>query len=161
MTYEMLGRTFTEEEWESICNQCGLCCYEKYERGDGSIEFTNTPCRYLSRENTCKVYPYRFHVCDDCNVVNPEVVLRGDLLPPECTYVQLAARLKAEQGEVGALAAQLAAEGEEGRGKGRRGRWFRRWFDQLGNGEERHGRRERDDERDDGHDARRGRGRRR
>ncbi len=93
MAYEMLGHRFTVEEWESICTRCGLCCYEKYE-DRGRIVFTNTPCRYLNQDNGCKVYHKRTQVCNDCHDVVPEVVLKGELLPETCSYVQLAARLE-------------------------------------------------------------------
>lgn len=81
-------QALSQQEWENICNHCGLCCFEKIRDNRGIIITTPIPCRYLdiySRE--CKVYHKRFKVGEDCQQLTPELVARVDWLPEECAYV--------------------------------------------------------------------------
>ncbi|NVN99939.1 MAG: hypothetical protein HXX17_11495 [Geobacteraceae bacterium] len=75
--------------WESKCNQCGFCCFEKYENDNGTIFYSQTPCRYLdivTRE--CKVYNRRFEINPDCIQLTPELVSSLKWLHPQCGYKQ-------------------------------------------------------------------------
>lgn len=81
----MLGRLYSDEEWEALCNRCGECCYESRWTGDG-WEKTNIPCRMLDEETMlCRAYGDRFAVEDDCMRVTPSVVLSG-MMPASCSY---------------------------------------------------------------------------
>ena len=73
--------------WESICNRCGLCCFEKTCRPDGRFETTAVACRYLdivSRE--CRIYGQRLSADKTCVKLTPELVRRAEWLPPSCAY---------------------------------------------------------------------------
>jgi len=92
-----------EGKWEELCNQCGRCCFEKYEEDDGTIFFTSTPCRYLdvvSRE--CKVYDRRFEINPDCIGLTPQLVSSLNWLHDNCGYRQ-ALGLKRRPGKLGKL----------------------------------------------------------
>jgi uncharacterized cysteine cluster protein YcgN (CxxCxxCC family) len=74
-------------EWENICERCGLCCFEKIEDERGNIFFTRTPCRYLdvvTRE--CRVYERRFAVNPECVKLTPELVGELRWLHDGCAY---------------------------------------------------------------------------
>jgi uncharacterized cysteine cluster protein YcgN (CxxCxxCC family) len=77
----------TVREWESICKQCGFCCFEKYENDNGTIFYTQTPCRYLDVvTRRCKVYANRFKTNPDCIQLTPELVRSLKWLHPDCGY---------------------------------------------------------------------------
>jgi hypothetical protein len=81
------AEVMTVNEWEDICNRCGLCCFEKYIDEHDRLIITTIPCRFLdifSRE--CKVYHKRFKVGEDCQKLTPELVATVDWLPDECAY---------------------------------------------------------------------------
>ena len=76
-------------DWESLCNQCGLCCFEKIENDNGSIFFTRTPCRYLDVvTRKCKIYDRRFEVNPECVQLTPELVKEISWLHDGCGYRQ-------------------------------------------------------------------------
>lgn len=75
------------EEWDSLCKQCGRCCFEKIEDDRGNIFYTQTACRFLdvvSRE--CKVFERRFEICPSCVKLTPELVSTLRWLPRDCGY---------------------------------------------------------------------------
>lgn len=75
-------------DWEGICKRCGLCCFEKWVEGDGTVHVTPIPCRYLDVvTRTCKVYHKRFEVDERCVKLTPEVVRSVNWLPEDCAYV--------------------------------------------------------------------------
>ena len=87
--------------WESLCEQCGLCCFEKIEDESGTIFFTQTPCRYLDVvTRKCKVYKRRFAINPECVKLNPELVREIRWLHDGCGYrkalVEKVDRLKTE-----------------------------------------------------------------
>jgi hypothetical protein len=78
----------TDEEWESICNRCGKCCYEKLDLGQGKIVYTDIPCEYLDTETKlCTVYHKRHEVAPDCMSLNPDLVRVLSWLPQDCAYL--------------------------------------------------------------------------
>ena len=79
-----------EQTWEAICEQCGLCCFEKIENENGTIFFTSTPCRYLDiTTRQCKIYDRRFDINPECVKLTPETVRKIRWLHDECGYVKL------------------------------------------------------------------------
>ena len=78
-----------DSNWESLCNQCGLCCFEKIENDNGSIFFTRTPCRYLDVvTRKCKIYDRRFEVNPECVQLTQELVKEISWLHDGCGYRQ-------------------------------------------------------------------------
>ncbi|TFG64626.1 MAG: hypothetical protein E4H36_02480 [Spirochaetales bacterium] len=76
--------------WESLCRQCGVCCYEKRYTGIFSL-YTDlsSPCRHLdTKTRHCKVYESRFRVCGDCRKMTIIHALFASYLPADCGYVQ-------------------------------------------------------------------------
>ncbi len=85
MVHELLGRVYTDAEWEALCNGCGDCCYESHETDTG-WERTSIPCKYLDDfDRSCRVYSNRFQAEKHCIRVLPAVVTSG-LLPAHCSY---------------------------------------------------------------------------
>jgi uncharacterized cysteine cluster protein YcgN (CxxCxxCC family) len=84
-----------EEAWESLCNRCGLCCFEKIEDERGNIFFTRTPCRYLDVvTRLCRIYERRFDINPDCVKLSPDLVGSLHWLHDGCAYVERAASRK-------------------------------------------------------------------
>lgn len=77
-------------EWESICNNCGACCYEKIEGDSGTIYIDfDKPCFYLDTyNNCCTVYKKRFRKCRQCSRLGIRHALFARWLPPDCGYVR-------------------------------------------------------------------------
>ena len=74
-------------QWESLCERCARCCYEKIDF-DGKIYYTKVPCDQLDLETgLCRVYTDRDTVRSDCQRLTPEVVAAG-VLPADCPYAQ-------------------------------------------------------------------------
>ncbi|MCF6266229.1 MAG: hypothetical protein L3J57_06750 [Desulfuromusa sp.] len=74
-------------EWENTCDNCGRCCYEKYDYR-GKIFYTETPCQYLDTEtNLCRIYDRRSELNFDCVCLTPKLVQAG-ILPDDCPYVK-------------------------------------------------------------------------
>ncbi|MCO4771326.1 MAG: hypothetical protein KDA24_14930 [Deltaproteobacteria bacterium] len=99
VVHELLGRVYTDTEWEALCNRCGACCYES-RWTDTGWEDTGVPCEYLDAESKlCGAYGKRFDVEPDCIRVTASVVLSG-ILPPECSYHDELARITEEDQEI-------------------------------------------------------------
>ncbi len=76
-----------EQAWEALCDQCGLCCFEKIEDDRGNIFFTQTPCRYLDVvSRLCKIYERRFEINPDCLKLSPELIGGLRWLHDQCGY---------------------------------------------------------------------------
>ncbi len=81
----------TREEWEALCDGCGVCCLEKLEDEDtGEIIFTNVACSHLDTE-TCKcfVYEERYKKAPECFDLSPENIDDITWLPATCAYRRL------------------------------------------------------------------------
>lgn len=82
---------FRRDEWEALCEHCGLCCYERtvYDDGEMAIDL-NAPCEFLNTEtNLCAVYPKRFERCPGCTKITPRIATSKYFLPPTCAYRRL------------------------------------------------------------------------
>ncbi|MRR53270.1 MAG: YcgN family cysteine cluster protein [Deltaproteobacteria bacterium] len=77
----------SSDNWEDLCEKCGICCFEKIENDNGTIFFTATPCRYLdvvTRE--CKIYPRRFEIYPECVQLTETLVQKLNWLHDDCGY---------------------------------------------------------------------------
>ena len=82
----MLGRIYSDSQWEALCNGCGKCCYEVQDQG-GEWVRSSLPCKFLDDfDKTCRVYSNRFQAEKQCMRVTASAVIEGRL-PPDCTYV--------------------------------------------------------------------------
>ncbi len=81
----------SEEEWESLCDRCGLCCLHKLEDSDsGEVWYTRAACRLLDLEACrCSRYEHRSRIIPDCITLTPENLPQQDWLPPSCAYRRL------------------------------------------------------------------------
>lgn len=92
----MLRRIFKlwlewRDDWDSLCNCCGKCCYSRTVKPDGELVIHyDKPCEFLDTEtNLCKVFDERFHKCNHCGKVTLFTALLNPTLPKDCTYVQV------------------------------------------------------------------------
>ena len=76
------------QEWESLCDGCGLCCQIRLEDEDtGEIVLSNAACRLLDLcTNRCSDYTNRFAKVPDCTRITPANVASLTWLPPSCGY---------------------------------------------------------------------------
>jgi uncharacterized cysteine cluster protein YcgN (CxxCxxCC family) len=84
--------TFTQPEWESLCDGCGRCCLVKLEDEDtGEIHFTDLGCKLLDGKTCrCSDYRRRRQRVRDCLKLTPASVRSLPWLPPTCAYRVLA-----------------------------------------------------------------------
>nr|WP_210271352.1 YcgN family cysteine cluster protein [Rhizobium sp. RM] len=78
----------TGEEWESLCDGCGLCCLNKLEDWDtGEVVFTSVRCQLLDGESCrCSDYENRRATVPDCIQLDLKKVDEIGWLPPTCAY---------------------------------------------------------------------------
>lgn len=78
----------THDEWESICDGCGLCCQIRVEDEDtGDIALSNVACRYLClKSHQCSDYQNRAANVPDCITVTPKNIHELTWLPQTCGY---------------------------------------------------------------------------
>ncbi len=78
------------EEWESLCDGCGNCCFRKFIDGRGSNErlyYTRISCNHLDlRSGKCTCYGERFKVNPECIHLTKKNVNEFDWLPETCAY---------------------------------------------------------------------------
>lgn len=78
----------TPNEWESLCDGCGLCCQIRVEDQDtGEIALSNVACKYLClNSHQCTDYANRQKNVADCVKVTPKNVAELTWLPHTCGY---------------------------------------------------------------------------
>ena len=61
------------EEWESLCDGCGLCCLQKLEdEYTRRIYYTNVACKLLDLQSCqCSNYARRQEFVPDCIALTP------------------------------------------------------------------------------------------
>ena len=81
----------TAEQWESLCDGCGLCCLHKIEDDDGDILATRISCHMLDTQSCqCKDYNNRLRHVPECLVMTPALARTIPWLPDSCAYKRLA-----------------------------------------------------------------------
>jgi len=78
----------TIEEWEALCDGCGICCMYKIEDEEtGEINLTSVACRFLDPDTvTCQLYDSRFSAMPTCIKLTPSKVEHSEWLPDTCAY---------------------------------------------------------------------------
>lgn len=76
------------DEWESLCDGCGICCLYKLEDEEtGEILMTNVACRFLDPQNcVCMLYDERHSAMLSCIKLTPSKVANLKWLPETCAY---------------------------------------------------------------------------
>ncbi len=84
--------SLTPEEWESLCDHCGLCCLHKLEdTKTGKVTYIGIACEFLDIENcACLVYESRHFANPQCIVLTRENIKQIKWLPDTCAYRRLA-----------------------------------------------------------------------
>ena len=82
----------TIEEWESLCDGCGICCLHKIEDIDTNrIYYTDVACQLLNIEVCqCLDYSNRSKIVSDCLQLTPKAIRENNWLPNSCAYRRLA-----------------------------------------------------------------------
>lgn len=78
----------TPNEWESLCDGCGVCCLHKLEDEDtGGIYFTSVACRLLDLKSCrCTRYAQRTKLIPDCISLRQLETTQYHWLPATCAY---------------------------------------------------------------------------
>jgi uncharacterized cysteine cluster protein YcgN (CxxCxxCC family) len=82
----------SQEEWESLCDGCALCCLQKLEDEEtGDIYFTDIACKLLDT-NACRCtnYANRAKIVSTCLVLTVDEPEAFNWLPGTCAYRLLA-----------------------------------------------------------------------
>lgn len=78
----------TQQEWESLCDGCGLCCLNKLQDEEtDEIVYTRVICAYSDIETgRCSDYANRSMNVPSCVQLTKERVAEFDWLPDSCAY---------------------------------------------------------------------------
>lgn len=76
------------DEWEALCDGCGICCLYKVEDEDtGQVELTNVACRFLDLDHIhCQMYEARLQAMPTCIQLTSSKVRKLAWLPETCAY---------------------------------------------------------------------------
>jgi uncharacterized cysteine cluster protein YcgN (CxxCxxCC family) len=78
----------SQEEWEALCDGCGICCLYKVENTEtGVVELTNIVCRFLDTDKClCQLYENRHSAMPTCIKLTPKNIASLIWLPETCAY---------------------------------------------------------------------------
>jgi uncharacterized cysteine cluster protein YcgN (CxxCxxCC family) len=81
----------TAQEWESLCDGCGLCCLVRYEdEATGEVIPTRVACRLFDdRLCACRDYANRKAKVPDCIKLTPWNIEALEWMPRSCAYRRL------------------------------------------------------------------------
>lgn len=81
-------KQMSKQEWESLCDGCGLCCLNKIEdETTAEIKLTNIACKLFNNKTCrCQDYENRFAQVKDCLQLTPERISQFQWLPKTCAY---------------------------------------------------------------------------
>ena len=81
----------TAQEWESLCDGCGLCCLIRFEDEEtGEVIPTRVACKLLDQHLCrCKDYVNRKAHVPDCIKLTPWNIDALAWMPPSCAYRRL------------------------------------------------------------------------
>lgn len=78
----------TVQEWESLCDGCGLCCLVRFEDEDtGEIIPTRVHCKLFDPDQCrCSNYADRRRYVPDCIKLTPHNIEALEWMPMSCAY---------------------------------------------------------------------------
>lgn len=82
----------TDDEWEALCDGCGVCCLVKYLDDDDvrQTEYTDVACKLLdTATGHCSDYPNRKRFVPDCIRLTVDMLPNMMWLPRHCAYKRL------------------------------------------------------------------------
>ena len=81
-------KEMTLEEWELLCDRCGICCCEKIKNEEtGRIDLVPISCQFLDPAQCgCMIYQDRLEVNPDCMELTLETLKDMTWLPHTCAY---------------------------------------------------------------------------
>ena len=84
-------KEMTKTEWESLCDQCGICCLHCVrDEQTGEILRLAVSCQYFDTSNCqCLVYECRSLIAQDCIELSPDKIRHMNVLPHTCAYRSL------------------------------------------------------------------------
>lgn len=79
---------FTDNEWESICTNCGRCCQIKLQDEDSDeVYYTDIVCQYFNHETCrCNQYLNRCTLVPECVKLTPDNLDAISWMPRLCAY---------------------------------------------------------------------------
>lgn len=76
----------TQQEWESLCDGCALCCCHKsMDTETHIVSYSVALCRHLKSDNRCDIYPQRLAQVPSCVALSPEQP-NFNQMPLTCAY---------------------------------------------------------------------------
>ncbi len=80
-------KELNSDEWEALCDGCGLCCLHRLVCDDDTIVTTKVVCKcYDIDRGLCFEYARRFEVVPECMQLTLKLVKEFDWLPNTCAY---------------------------------------------------------------------------